>query len=390
MRDRGVFSFRRALPRMSWSPKNLYNLWRRTMGPRSDDLRFRITASTTLFQQRWKSKALVRAYHGDFIPEKIFKRWYLPETLPDVRPQRSTAPVGDDKAALAEYARRKQREKSFDEEIEEKGMAPVGSLMFQEVERRIDVFLFRCCFAHSVYEARRMVIHGDVLLNGRKHTNANTRLAPGDMVTVNPDAIRFFKKLPGEYDDIVGRLLTPKKPAKDAPATATIEAAETTEAAASTEGTESAAEAAEEQPAAEESKPAEAAEKSTGLTPFYLPHYASPWLFIPAYIEPSFSTCSAIYVRHPTARPGYSEIPTPYDADGALIRYAWEWYVQRRPRVRSKSQLARMPEDRAFKLRQAAEDGILSNAHTNKAQDTERLKRLLKQSKRRGKKVATV
>ena len=84
----------------------------------------------------------------------------------------------------------------------------------------------------------------------------------------------------------------------------------------------------------------------TPLTPFYLPPYASPWLFIPAYIEPSFATCSVVYVRHPTARPGYSEIPTPYDADGTLIRYAWEWYMQRRPRMRSKSQLSRMPEDR--------------------------------------------
>lgn len=84
------------------------------------------------------------------------------------------------------------------------------------------------------------------------------------------------------------------------------------------------------------------------LTPFYLPHYASPWLFIPAYIEPNFATCSAVYVRHPTARPGYSEIPTPYDADGDVIRFAWEWYANSRPRIRSKSQLSRMPEDRAF------------------------------------------
>ncbi|KAF8414890.1 hypothetical protein L210DRAFT_3589502, partial [Boletus edulis BED1] len=39
------------------------------------------------FQQRWTAKALIRAYHGDFIPEKTFKRWYLPATLPDVRPR---------------------------------------------------------------------------------------------------------------------------------------------------------------------------------------------------------------------------------------------------------------------------------------------------------------
>jgi hypothetical protein len=81
-------------------------------------------------------------------------------------------------------------------------------------------------------------------------------------------------------------------------------------------------------------------------TPFNLPDYASPFLFIPAYIEVTFQTCSAIYVRHPTARPGYSEIPTPYDADGEIVRLAWEWYVRVRPRMRSKSQLARMPENR--------------------------------------------
>lgn len=132
------------------------------------------------------------------------------------------------------------------------------------------------------------------------------------MVSVNPSAIRFFKPQNGEYDDVNDY---------DKP---------------DTEGAEAS------------SKPS---------TPFYLPPYASPWLFIPAYIEPSFATCSAIYVRHPTARPGYSEIPTPYDADGEVIRFAWEWYVKNRPRVRSKSQLARMPEDRALSQMEDIDEG---------------------------------
>ena len=84
-----------------------------------------------------------------------------------MRPRRK-AVVGDDKANLEEYARRKVREKELEDEIEQKGLAPVGSLMFSEVERRIDTFVFRCCFAHSIYEARRMVLHGDVKLNGVK------------------------------------------------------------------------------------------------------------------------------------------------------------------------------------------------------------------------------
>lgn len=86
--------------------------------------------------------------------------------------------------------------------------------------------------------------------------------------------------------------------------------------------------------------------KDKGLTPFNLPAYASPFIFIPAYLEVSFPTCSVVYVRHPTARPGYSEIPTPYDADGEVVRLAWEWYSKVRPRNRSKRQLAREPENR--------------------------------------------
>jgi len=183
--------------------------------------------------------------------------------------------------------------------------------MFMEVERRIDVFLFRCCFAHSIYEARRLVIHGDVLLNGKKHQNANTRLAPGDMVSVDPKAIRLIQPSPTPTEDET------KKPTEtETPASSLDEALSSLD---------------------PEGKP---------LTAFKLPDYASPFLFIPAYIEVSFQTCSAIYVRHPTARPGYSEIPTPYDADGEIVRLAWEWYVKVRPRMRSKSQLARMPENR--------------------------------------------
>jgi len=84
----------------------------------------------------------------------------------------------------------------------------------------------------------------------------------------------------------------------------------------------------------------------SGHTPFLPPDYSTPFIFVPAYLEVSFPSCSAIYLRHPTARPGYSEIPTPYDADGEVVRLAWEWYAKVRPRMRSKRQLARMPDNR--------------------------------------------
>lgn len=75
-----------------------------------------------------------------------------------------------------------------------------------------------------------------------------------------------------------------------------------------------------------------------GKPTFRLPDYAAPWIFVPAYLEASFATCSAIYVRHPMAREGYSELPTPYDADGEVVRLAWEWYNQVRPRTRGRIQ----------------------------------------------------
>jgi hypothetical protein len=61
---------------------------------------------------------------------------------------------------------------------------------------------------------------------------------------------------------------------------------------------------------------------------FTLPAYASPFLFIPPYLEVSFRLCTSVYIRHPTSGPGYCEIPTPWDADGEVMKLAWEWYTK--------------------------------------------------------------
>ncbi|OSC98861.1 alpha-L RNA-binding motif-containing protein [Trametes coccinea BRFM310] len=358
MRDAKVYNMKRALPRMSWHPHNLYNLWRRSFGA-LEKITNRVEYKETLNWRRWTAKTLLRAYHGDFINEKIFKRWYLPDHLPDVRPSEATsieATADLNKWALKDQAAEKAAKLA--EEEKRKGLAPVGSLMFSEVERRIDVIIFRACFAHSVYDARRMVIHGNVLLNGKKHTNPNTRLAPGDMVTVDPKAIRFLQKRPEPIEEEIEEDV---EQAEETEAKATEEAAEeeaaeeseqSEEAESTSESSESEAEAEADTKKSKSRKNSQSDWKSSrpsagsDLTPFHPPPYASPFMFIPAYLEPSFSTCSVIYLRHPTARPGYSEIPTPWDADGEVVRLAWEWYSKRRMRIRSKSQLARMPENR--------------------------------------------
>ncbi|GAA5975413.1 hypothetical protein JCM11641_004256 [Rhodosporidiobolus odoratus] len=272
----------KCLPRMSWSPANLFNLYQRTYGPKTADTKF-TKSSLTMFQQKWKAKQLVRGYHGDWIPEQKFKRWYLPDELPPI--------VGNKDRTEAKV--------------------PLASLMFAEVEKRLDTIVFRCCFADSVYRARAMVIHGKVKLNGRKVTDPNIKLQPGDLLSVDPSAVTTLQ--PPKAHEAAAKTaksaFPPPPPAADSP--------------------DSSAEASAD--ASSESSPAPAAPSSSSsgpnALPFHLPDYAAPFLFIPPYLEPSFSTCSAVYLRHPTARPGISEIPTPYEADGEVMRLAWEYYA---------------------------------------------------------------
>lgn len=344
----------------------MYNLWKRSLGQRSFESNF-TKASTTLFQQRWLSKKLLRAYHGDYINEDIFKRWYLPAMLPDVRDR-----VKETTANLLNYAGRQDaldKVNRLRAEDERQAHAPVGSLMWAEVERRIDTVIFRACLSHSIYAARELVIHRHVKLNGKivrllsspsvlcltredQHNNPNTRLAPGDMVTVNPDAIQMLsagKPIQKRWRSTSwntpplppARVPKPEpKPKREAEVKAEESAENANENANETDG--------QPQDGAEvtlhdaDSKP----DTLRTAREFKLPEFSGPFIFVPAYLEVSYPTCSVIYVRAPTARAGYSEIPTPYDADGEVMRLAWEWYAQRRPRMRSKKKLAGMPDNR--------------------------------------------
>ncbi|GAB7354606.1 hypothetical protein MBLNU459_g5045t1 [Dothideomycetes sp. NU459] len=65
--------------------------------------------------------------------------------------------------------------------------------------------------------------------------------------------------------------------------------------------------------------------------------YATPWrprefmsafAFIPRYLEVNQKICSAIYLRHPVARPGLAEVPTPFS--GETMALAFNWYLRRR------------------------------------------------------------
>jgi len=65
--------------------------------------------------------------------------------------------------------------------------------------------------------------------------------------------------------------------------------------------------------------------------------YATPWrprewmsafAFVPRYLEVHQKICSAVYIRHPVARPGLAEVPTPYGQEINML--AHNWYLRRR------------------------------------------------------------
>lgn len=63
-------------------------------------------------------------------------------------------------------------------------------------------------------------------------------------------------------------------------------------------------------------------------TPWRPRDYMSPFAFIPNYLEVHQKVCSAVYLRHPVARPGLGEVPTPFTSE--TLGLAHNWYLRRR------------------------------------------------------------
>ncbi|KAJ6127383.1 hypothetical protein N7523_002995 [Penicillium sp. IBT 18751x] len=66
----------------------------------------------------------------------------------------------------------------------------------------------------------------------------------------------------------------------------------------------------------------------TYATPWRPRDYMSAFSFIPRYLEVNQNICAAVYLRHPVARPGYAEVPTPFGE--AVSTPAYGWYLKRR------------------------------------------------------------
>jgi len=66
----------------------------------------------------------------------------------------------------------------------EKSKGATGEILLQLLERRLDNVIFRACFATSRPEARQMVGHGSIRVNGRKINIPSYLVKTGDEITV--------------------------------------------------------------------------------------------------------------------------------------------------------------------------------------------------------------
>ena len=64
------------------------------------------------------------------------------------------------------------------------------------------------------------------------------------------------------------------------------------------------------------------------LTPWRPRPFMAPFAFIPPYLEVNQNICAAVYLRHPVARKGSAEVPTPFPSD--VSQLAFNWYLRRR------------------------------------------------------------
>jgi len=119
---------------MSWNPRNCFNIIeRRPLNERH----------LNIFQLEWKSKALCRLYFNGDLSERSFKSMF-----------------NSSKRNMLET---------------------LGNM-----ERRVDSALFRCMFASSIYQARKMVSSGHVLINGELTHKPSHSLQDGDMLQILP------------------------------------------------------------------------------------------------------------------------------------------------------------------------------------------------------------
>jgi ribosomal protein S4 len=426
MRKKARFhSLKKLKVRQDWSRWTLYSL---------SQMRLQPTARQTYFQQKWMAKSNTRAYHGEHVREKQWKRQFR-RNIPAVvsMDHRYLARNdGSEQAAGRGAGEEVQRDPNA-KPAKPPQMTPYMQMTYYPLERRLDTAIFRSLFASSTRQARQFVVHGLVKVNGKKMIYPGYMLNPGDMFQVDPESVMFATGAPkyqsgharrtarakaqeraAEREGKVLKSMAPSKVAllaeeaepnvsteedltdaepsekelKENLQTLITEAdaalaedvgakdkqklrdfrravrkALTMWRSSSTPNTLSTleqqlsflkerfapttqSEDSETQLSAEQQKRLKAAFERLKEEAEYKSQwgkkdpskpYATPWrprdymsafAFIPRYLEVNQKICAAVYLRHPVARPGLAEVPTPFSYETGQL--AFNWYLKRR------------------------------------------------------------
>ena len=94
----------------------------------------------------------------------------------------------------------RQFRKMFEEAT--RTMGATGEVLVRMLERRLDNVVFRLGLADSRPQARQLVRHGHVVVNGRKTNIPSFLVRPGDAIAVRPESRRrrYFKNLEERLD----------------------------------------------------------------------------------------------------------------------------------------------------------------------------------------------
>ncbi|KAK8119547.1 mitochondrial 37S ribosomal protein uS4m [Apiospora kogelbergensis] len=421
--QRRLHVLRRPKLRQSWSKYNLYNLWRQR------DPKIGNADHETFFQQKWKAKGLLRAYHGEHIKERDWERMFSRRLLSVANMNPRYMAENDGSEMAAGRGSGKDTERNWDADVVKPSViTPYMNMTFAPMERRLDIAIFRAMFASSARQARHFVVHGKVKVNGKVMNFPAYKLNPGDMFQVDPDAgaeaegaeatAEASEEVPEQDPETTDKPEAPKadmKPTRFAIRKLTEQAksilAKDKDVSASQKQnlrsflkrakpllskagrsaatpadvldelnsmvkelnlsgapTDAAAAAANAAPAATPEAPAspssgqavastrrgpprsiedlnedelkalqrlikeEEENPADPTKPYHTPwkprDYMSPFAFIPRYLEVNQKVCSAVYLRHPVARVGSAEVPTPFGP--STNQLAFNWYLRRR------------------------------------------------------------
>ncbi|KAA8906636.1 hypothetical protein FN846DRAFT_948185 [Sphaerosporella brunnea] len=346
LRPKDVTYLKKGVVRQNWSPVTLYNLTR---------LAKQRTNGRTFFQQKYAAKQETRRYHGEHLTARQWQNIFRHSL-------KSVVPMNTHELASTDGSEYGAGRGSGLDGVERKYIPPVPYMnqTYAPMERRLDMAIFRAMFASSALQARQFVIHGFVKVNGKKMQYPQYMLNPGDMFSVDIEKVLFATGAPKGLP----RSIDPKWKAKKKGGSASAEedAKEGAEDAGSKEADAKPAKAEatkEDTNSAETEAPAEAEaeeqkteynkskELSSGkdwwndpnrdkifdpLKPYRTPwrprYYLSAFAFIPRYLEVNHNIGHAVYLRDPVARPGQSEVPTPFHQETMQLAYAW-WLRRR-------------------------------------------------------------